>query len=158
MPDPLADPLIAAALAARGAAYVPYSRFAVGAALRTDEGTIHAGCNVENAAYPEGTCAEAGAIAAMVLAGGRRIAELVVAGGGAAPCTPCGGCRQKLREFGTPGTLVRIVDAAGTVRLRTSLGELLPHSFGPENLPGHVPGDIMEPRACAPGPGPGADA
>ena len=74
----------------------------------------------------------------MVLAGGRRIAELVVAGGGDAPCTPCGGCRQKLREFGTADTLVRIVDAGGAVLLRTSLAELLPHSFGPENLPGHA--------------------
>ena len=74
----------------------------------------------------------------MVLAGGRRIAELVVAGGGGAPCTPCGGCRQKLREFGTADTLVRIVDAGGTELLRTSLAELLPHSFGPENLPGRA--------------------
>ena len=130
----MSDPLIDAALIARGSAYAPYSRFAVGAALRTAEGAVHAGCNVENAAYPEGTCAEAGAIAAMVLAGGRRIAELVVAGGGAAPCTPCGGCRQKLREFAAPGTPVRIVDASGTVLLRTSLAELMPHAFGPENL------------------------
>ena len=130
MPDSLVD----AALAARAAAYAPYSRFAVGAAVRTDAGAIHAGCNVENAAYPEGTCAEAGAIAAMVLAGGRRIAELVVAGDGTAPCTPCGGCRQKLREFGAAGTAIRIVDAGGAVLLQTSLAELLPHSFGPENL------------------------
>lgn len=121
-------------MAARASAYAPYSRFTVGAALRTAEGAIHAGCNVENAAYPEGTCAEAGAIAAMALAGGRRIAEIVVAGGGVAPCTPCGGCRQKLREFGAAATLVHIVDATGATLLRTSLGELLPHSFGPENL------------------------
>ncbi len=134
MPETSRDPLIDAALAARAAAYAPYSRFAVGAALRTAEGAVHAGCNVENAAYPEGTCAEAGAIAAMVLAGGRRIAELVVAGGGDAPCTPCGGCRQKLREFGGGGMVIRIVDAGGRVLLRTSLGELLPHSFGPDNL------------------------
>ncbi len=126
--------LIAAALAARSRAYAPYSRFAVGAALRTADGAIYAGCNVENAAYPEGTCAEAGAIAAMALDGGRRIAEIVVAGEGPTPCTPCGGCRQKLREFGTAKTLVHIVDAAGTTLLRTSLGKLLPHSFGPENL------------------------
>ncbi len=127
------DPLIDAALAARNAAYAPYSRFTVGAALRTTDGAIHAGCNVENAAYPEGTCAEAGAIAAMALAGGRRIAEMVVAGGDA-PCTPCGGCRQKLREFGGPEMVIRIVDAAGQTLLRTSLAELLPHSFGPDNL------------------------
>lgn len=130
MPDDLAD----AALAARASAYAPYSLFAVGAALRTDTGTVHAGCNVENAAYPEGTCAEAGAIAAMVLAGGRRIAELVVAGAGDVPCTPCGGCRQKLREFGVAETLVRIVDDGGVELLRTTLAELLPHAFGPENL------------------------
>ena len=133
------DTLIAAALAARAAAHAPYSRFAVGAALRTEDNQVHAGCNVENAAYPEGTCAEAGAIAAMVLAGGRRIAELVVAGGGSVPCTPCGGCRQKLREFGTPDTLVRIVDAQGATLLQTSLAELLPHSFGPENLENTAP-------------------
>ena len=128
------DPLSDAALAARSMAYAPYSRFAVGAALRTPDGAIHAGCNVENAAYPQGTCAEAGAIAAMVLAGGRRIAELVVAGGGDVPCTPCGGCRQKLREFAGPDLAIRIVDAAGQTLLRTSLAELLPHSFGPDNL------------------------
>lgn len=128
----MTDTLVAAALAARGRAYAPYSRFAVGAAVLTDAGAMHAGCNVENAAYPEGTCAEAGAIAAMVLAGGRRIAELVVAGAGL--CTPCGGCRQKLREFGDAATAVRIVDPAGAVLLRTTLADLLPHSFGPENL------------------------
>ncbi len=126
--------LIDAALAARAMAHAPYSRFTVGAALRTTDGTIHAGCNVENAAYPEGTCAEAGAIAAMALAGGRRIAELVVASGGNTPCTPCGGCRQKLREFGGPEMVIRIVDAAGQTLLRTNLAELLPHSFGPDNL------------------------
>jgi cytidine deaminase len=128
------DLLIVAALTARNAAYAPYSRFSVGAALRTAEGAVHAGCNVENAAYPEGTCAEAGAIAAMALAGGRRITEIVVAGAGPAPCTPCGGCRQKLREFATPATLVHIVDATGATLLRTRLADLLPHSFGPENL------------------------
>ena len=130
----MADPLADAALAARTRAYAPYSRFTVGAAVRTEAGAIHSGCNVENAAYPEGTCAEAGAIAAMVLAGGRRIAELVVAGAGL--CTPCGGCRQKLREFGTAGTHVRIVGPGGAVLLRTTLAELLPHSFGPETLAG----------------------
>ncbi len=128
------DSLIDVALAARGAAYAPYSGFTVGAALCTAEGAVHAGCNVENAAYPEGTCAEAGAIAAMVLAGGRRIAELVVAGGGDIPCTPCGGCRQKLREFAGPGTVIRIVDSAGQTLLHTGLTELLPYSFGPDNL------------------------
>lgn len=130
------DPLIKAALAARARAHAPYSRFAVGAALRTAEGALHAGCNVENAAYPQGTCAEAGAIAAMVLAGGRRIAEIVVAGGGDLPCTPCGGCRQRIREFGTPGTAIRMVDATGRLLLESTLAELLPHGFGPDNLGG----------------------
>ena len=130
------DELVRAALAARGQAYAPYSRFAVGAALRREDGAIHAGCNVENAAYPQGSCAEAGAISARVLAGGRRIAEIVVAGASAEPCTPCGGCRQRLREFGTADLLVRVVDAHGEERLRRRLGELLPDSFGPENLSG----------------------
>lgn len=132
----MSDALIEAALAARARAYAPYSRFLVGAALRTEEGAIHAGCNVENAAYPEGTCAEAGAIAAMVMAGGRRIAEIVVAGGGEMPCTPCGGCRQKIREFATPGLPVRMVDASGRLLLTARLEDLLPHSFGPDNLAG----------------------
>jgi cytidine deaminase len=132
----MSDPLTRAALAARAQAYAPYSRFQVGAALRTEEGALHAGCNVENAAYPEGTCAEAGAIAAMVMAGGRRIAEIVVAGGGAMPCTPCGGCRQKIREFAGPDTPVRMVDGDGRLLLATTLQALLPHSFGPDNLAG----------------------
>ncbi len=130
----MTDPLVEAALQARLRAHAPYSRFQVGAALRCDDGSIHAGCNVENAAFPEGVCAEAGAICAMVLAGGRRITELVIAGGGAAPCTPCGGCRQKMREFGGPGTTVRIVDQAGKLLLQSTLEALLPHSFGPNAL------------------------
>jgi cytidine deaminase len=130
------DALVEAALAARSRAYAPYSRFLVGAALRTEEGAIYAGCNVENAAYPQGTCAEAGAIAAMVMSGGRRIAEIVVAGGGEMPCTPCGGCRQKIREFAGPNTPVRMVDPAGRLLLTATLEDLLPHSFGPDNLAG----------------------
>jgi cytidine deaminase len=130
------EALIEAALAARARAYAPYSRFPVGAALRTEEGAIHAGCNVENAAYPQGTCAEAGAIAAMVMAGHRRIAEIVVAGGGEVPCTPCGGCRQKIREFAAPDLMVRMVDPTGRLLLATTLDALLPHSFGPDNLAG----------------------
>ncbi len=128
------DELVAAALEARDRAYAPYSRFLVGAAVRTAAGLVHAGCNVENAAYPQGVCAEAGAISAMVLAGGRRIAELVVAGAGPMPVMPCGGCRQKLREFAAPGAVVRIVDEAGQVLVTTTLAALLPMSFGPESL------------------------
>ncbi|GBQ09735.1 cytidine deaminase [Komagataeibacter rhaeticus] len=127
-------PLVQSAVDAYGRAYAPYSRFQVGAAVETDDGRIFAGCNVENAAYPEGTCAEAGAIAAMVMAGGRHIRRVVVCGGGDAACTPCGGCRQKIREFGAPQTPVTMVSPSGTVRLVRTLAELLPDSFGPDNL------------------------
>jgi cytidine deaminase len=125
--------LFAAAKAAQANAYAPYSRFKVGAALRSERGAIHAGCNVENAAYPQGSCAEAGAIAAMALAGGRRIAEILVIGDGDALCTPCGGCRQRIREFADASTRVHIAGPEG-VRRTFTLGELLPESFGPEHL------------------------
>lgn len=127
------DALISAALAARAKAYAPYSRFQVGAALRCD-GAIYSGCNVENAAYPQGSCAEAGAISAMILAGGRQIDAIVIVGGGEAACTPCGGCRQRLREFSSSSLPVTMVDPQGAVLLETTLGDLLPWSFGPENL------------------------
>ena len=125
--------LLQAARAAQARAYAPYSRFRVGAAVLDDRGLIHAGCNVENAAYPEGVCAEAGAFSAMVLAGSRRVQALVVIGDGAALVTPCGGCRQKLREFAAPDTPV-LIAAANGVRARFTLAQLLPESFGPENL------------------------
>jgi cytidine deaminase len=125
--------LFDAAKAAQSAAYAPYSRFNVGAALRTASGAIFAGCNVENAAYPQGACAEAGAIGAMALAGERRIVEMLVIGGGEGLCTPCGGCRQRIREFAAPATPIHIAGPDG-VRITLSLAELLPYSFGPENL------------------------
>src|SRR5258705_13659624 len=96
---PQLDQLVAAARAAREKAYAPYSKFAVGAALLDEAGQVHAGCNVENAAYPQGLCAEASALAHLVLAGGRHVLAVVVAGDAPQPVTPCGGCRQKLREF-----------------------------------------------------------
>ncbi len=126
--------LIEAAVAVRARAYAPYSRFQVGAALRTHAGDIFAGCNVENAAYPQGLCAEAGAIAAMVAAGQTRIAEVVVCGAGALPVTPCGGCRQKLREFAGPEVPVYMVDDAGALVITRTLAALLPDSFGPDHL------------------------
>jgi len=126
--------LIAAALAARANAYAPYSRFAVGAAIRADDGTLHAGANVENAAYPQTQCAEATAIGAMVSAGGRRIAEMVVLAEGEALCTPCGGCRQRIREFADRDTPIHLCGPEG-IRRTVTLGELLPLSFGPDNLP-----------------------
>jgi cytidine deaminase len=126
--------LIAAALVARGKAYAPYSHFLVGAAISDEEGRIHSGCNVENAAYPLGICAEAGAVAAMVLAGGRQIVAVAIAGAGGGLVTPCGGCRQKLREFGGGDLIIHICDEHGSLRRSFSLQELLPYSFGPENL------------------------
>ena len=125
--------LFVAAKTAQGNAYAPYSRFNVGAALRTSGGAIFSGCNVENAAYPQGACAEAGAIAAMALAGERRIAEILVIGDGEALCTPCGGCRQRIREFAGPSTWVHIAGPEG-VRAKFTLAELLPESFGPDHL------------------------
>ena len=125
--------LMDAALRAREQAYAPYSKFAVGAAVMDEHGRVHAGCNVENAAYPQGVCAEAGAISAMVLAGGRAIQAVAVAGQATQPVTPCGGCRQKLREFAEGSTPVLVVDPTG-LRLRTTLAALLPESFGPEIL------------------------
>jgi cytidine deaminase len=125
--------LFAAARAAQANAYAPYSRFRVGAALRAESGAVYAGCNVENAAYPQGACAEAGAIAAMALAGKRRIAEILVIGDGPALCTPCGGCRQRIREFADASTRVHVAGQEG-VRRTFTLAELLPESFGPEHL------------------------
>ncbi|MEL6061150.1 MULTISPECIES: cytidine deaminase [unclassified Methylobacterium] len=125
--------LLAAARAVRERAHAPYSRFRVGAALRDEHGAIHAGCNVENAAYPVGTCAEAGAIAAMVAAGGRRIAEILVCGEGAGLVTPCGACRQRIREFARADTPIHAATPDGIAKSFT-LAELLPESFGPETL------------------------
>jgi cytidine deaminase len=125
--------LLQAARAARLDAYAPYSNFRVGAAVLDEQGQVHAGCNVENAAYPQGVCAEAAALCAMVLAGGRRATALLVVGEGPAWVTPCGGCRQKLREFAAPDTPVLVADGLGVQRCFT-LEELLPHSFGPEQL------------------------
>ena len=131
-PEPDAELLALARAAARNA-YAPYSNFPVGAAVRTADGRRYAGANVENAAYPQGLCAEAAAIGALVADGGGRIAEVVVAAPSQELCTPCGGCRQRLREFAADDAPIHLVDFA-RVRRTTSLGELLPLSFGPEHL------------------------
>jgi cytidine deaminase len=132
MPSPL-DDLFEAAKAVRERAYVPYSRFQVGAALRDEHGRVHAGANVENAAYPQGQCAEASAIGVMIAAGGRRIVEAVVIGGGPLLCTPCGGCRQRLREFAALDAKIHVAGPEG-IRRTFTLAELLPESFGPDHL------------------------
>ncbi len=114
-------------------AHAPYSGFAVGAAVKGANGRLYAGCNVENASYPEGWCAETTAIAAMVMDGETRIAEIVVVGGGEALVTPCGGCRQRIREFAGDDVAIHVCSPEG-LRRTLSLGELLPLSFGPDNL------------------------
>ncbi len=129
----LENQLWQAALAAQQRAYAPYSKFLVGAAVLDAAGQIHAGCNVENAAYPQGVCAEAGALSAMVLAGAQAIRAVLVLGDGAGLVTPCGGCRQKLREFGGPDTLILIADRK-EIRARFTLAQLLPESSGPDHL------------------------
>ncbi len=126
--------LIAAAKSARLKAYAPYSKFLVGAAVRDERGQIHGGCNIENAAYPQGWCAETSAIAAMIMAGGHAIAEMAVIGSGDLLCTPCGGCRQKIREFARGNVKIHMCGQDGKVKQTFTLDELLPASFGPENL------------------------
>lgn len=120
--------LLTAATAVRLNAYVPYSRFHVGAALRSVEGNLHIGCNVENAAYPEGTCAEAGAIAAMIAAGDTRIAEICVIANSTAPVPPCGGCRQKIAEFAGQDVVVTLCTTDGA-SLSMTVADLLPGVF-----------------------------
>ncbi len=127
------EDMIEAARRAMERAYAPYSDFPVGAVVRGESGTLYAGCNVENSAYPQGWCAEASAIAAMVAAGERRIVEVAVMGRGEALVTPCGGCRQKLREFADDEVPVHVCGPEG-LRRSVTLGELLPLAFGPENL------------------------
>ena len=129
-PRPPADPpadLVAAAWRAHENAYVPYSHFPVGAALRCDDGTVHAGANVENASYGLGRCAEQSAVQAMATAGGRRFVAAVVVSSAEPPASPCGACRQVLFEFG-PDARVWMLNAAGEVRA-ASVRELLPFAF-----------------------------
>ena len=126
--------LVEAAMAARKKAHAPYSKFYVGAAMRDEAGRVHAGANMENAAYPQGWCAECSAIAHLVMAGGTRIAEVAVLGNGDTLCTPCGGCRQKIREFAKGDVKIHCCTEQGVLLKTFTLDELLPASFGPENL------------------------
>lgn len=130
---PTDEALFEAAEAVRARAYAPYSKFRVGAAILADDGRIYAGCNVENAAYPQGNCAEASAIAAMVAGGAKRITRIYVTGPGKDPVTPCGGCRQRIREFAHLDVEIISHGVEGEP-LRATLGQLLPHSFGPGHL------------------------
>ena len=125
--------LFEAALAVQKNSHSPYSNYKVGAAIRTASGRIFAGCNVENAAYPQGSCAEAGAISAMVSAGEHVIVAVVTVCDGEPVGTCCGGCRQRIREFAALDTPIYACDATG-VRLTFTLEGLLPQSFGPDHL------------------------
>jgi cytidine deaminase len=133
---PPASELVAAARAARERAYAPYSGFRVGAALLTDQGDVVTAANVENASYGLGICAERSAVVAAVAAGYRRFEVIAVAGNGPGPVTPCGACRQVLREF-PRGVELEVLCAgeSGDELLTTTIGTLLPESFGPERLP-----------------------
>ena len=131
---PTDEALFKAAEAIRAKAYAPYSRFHVGAAILADDGKIYSGCNIENAAYPQGWCAETSAIAAMIMSGGKAIAEMAVIGTGDLLCTPCGGCRQKIREFAKGNVKIHMCGEDGNLKQTFTLDELLPASFGPENL------------------------
>jgi cytidine deaminase len=128
-----AMPLLKAAKDVREKAYAPYSRFKVGAAIRGANGAIYQGCNVENVAYPEGTCAEAGAIAAMVAAGETRIAEVFVIADSPSPVPPCGGCRQKIAEFAAPDVKVTLATTDGLEKVMT-VAELLPGLFTAQHM------------------------
>lgn len=125
--------LMTLAEAARLQAYVPYSGFHVGCAIKTDDGRIFTGCNVENAAYPQGHCAERSAVGAMITAGARGIAEMAVSGSGPEPCRPCGGCRQLLNEFASADVMIHC-GGTSAASMSVRLGDLLPHSFGPSDL------------------------
>jgi cytidine deaminase len=125
--------LFALAKTARARAHAPYSRFPVGAALRTESGSVFFGCNVENAAYPLGVCAETSAISAMIGAGESKIAEILVLGPGPERIAPCGACRQRIAEFAGKKCIVHLADEAGGV-LSLPFDELLPHAFGPASL------------------------
>ena len=122
-----------AALAVRENAHAPYSNFKVGAAIRAGSGVIYSGCNVENVAYPEGTCAEAGAVAAMVAAGDKELTEVFVVASSPQPVPPCGGCRQKLAEFGKGDVVVTMATVDG-LEARTTIADLLPGAFDASHM------------------------
>lgn len=130
---PLPESLRQQLVAVRDNAYAPYSNHPVGALLISASGTVYTGCNVESANY-KGLCAEAGAIAAMVAHGEQEIKSIHVIGPGDGLCTPCGDCRQRIREFAAPDTEIVVVNAEGLPLKRYDMETLLPDSFGPENL------------------------
>ena len=129
----MADDLFQAARAAMQNAYAPYSKFPVGAAIRTAEGNVYAGANIEVASYPEGWCAETTALGHYIMGGGGDITEIAVIAERMARVTPCGGCRQRLAEFARPHTKLYLCDATGVVQTVT-MGEMLPYGFAGDSL------------------------
>lgn len=127
------DILVQEAARVRENAYVPYSNFKVGAALRAGSGAIYSGCNVENVAYPQGTCAEAGAIAAMVAGGDTEIKEVAVIADSPEPVTPCGGCRQKLAEFASADVKITMATTGGK-QVTLTMAEILPGAFNTHHM------------------------
>ncbi|NNE79608.1 MAG: cytidine deaminase [Silicimonas sp.] len=128
--------LTEAAAAVRQNAYAPYSNFKVGAAVKSRSGKVYRGCNVENTAYPEGTCAEAGAIAAMVAAGESSLTEVAVIADSPEPVTPCGGCRQKLFEFATSDAKITMASVSGKI-VTMNVSDLLPGAFVKSQMEKH---------------------
>ena len=126
--------LIQAATDAYVHAYAPYSHFCVGAAVLDEAGSVHTGCNVENAAYPSGSCAEEQAIGSMIAGGGRQIRAILITGLSEQPITPCGACRQRIREFAQSDALIYIHDQRRGILTKYSIDGLLPNSFGPDTL------------------------
>jgi cytidine deaminase len=118
---------------AMGNAYAPYSKYHVGALIISDNGNQYTGCNVENASYPQGQCAESGAIAAMVVAGDKQIKHIYIMSEDKEGATPCGGCRQRIREFSNSETLISLCSSEEIIKTM-GISDLLPHSFGPEHL------------------------
>ncbi len=123
--------LYEAARKAMALCHAPYSKFPVGAAIRAEDGKIYAGANIENLAFPEGWCAETTAISHMVMGGAKQIVEIAVIAEKLALCPPCGGCRQRIKEFASVNTLIYLCDEAGVKKTMT-MNELLPHSFETE--------------------------
>ncbi|MEN3792908.1 cytidine deaminase [Fulvimarina sp. MAC3] len=134
----MADDLFAKAKSAMRKAHAPYSKFPVGAALRTSDGRIYAGCNVESVSFPEGWCAETTAIGHLVMDGGGRIAEIAVVAEKLPACSPCGGCRQRIAEFASAETRVHLCDVDGGVIKTVTMGDLLPLAFDTEELRGEA--------------------
>lgn len=130
----MADDLFAKAKTAMRKAHAPYSQFPVGAALRTTDGRIYSGCNIEVVSFPEGWCAETTAIAHLVMDGGGRIAEVAVVAEKLPLCSPCGGCRQRIAEFASGDTKVHLCDMDGGVRKTVTMAELLPFAFDTDSL------------------------